>query len=148
MQRAQTWFGLVALVGLVVIAFEVGERYPFARFHMFDHTTTAASRVIARTSDGEALELGALEAIHCDGEVELFTGPSADPSREAPRQCPVVSAYPEAERRVARYLEREHAAEPSGEPIEIVRRTFRFDEPWGEPAVDDCVIGRCTARRR
>lgn len=148
MDRSLTAFGAVALVGLVVIAFEIGERYPLARFHMFDHRTTAAARVIARTAEGEALEIGTLEDIHCEGPVELFTDPSADPSREAPRACSIVSAYPESERRVARYLERERASEPSGEPIEIVRRTFRFDDAWAAPVIDDCVIGRCTARRR
>lgn len=140
--RAQAALGLLVLVGLVVIAFELGERYPVARFHMFDHTSRAASRVMARRADGQVVELGALRAFSC-GEVELFTGPT-----EGPRACEVEDAYPDAEQRVGRYLARERAEHPGGEPIEIVRRTYRFPDPWGPPAISDCTIGRCTAVTR
>ncbi len=142
--RASLAFGALALVGILGIAFELGERYPFARFHMFDHRATAASRVIARLPGGEAIELSSLRALHCPDGVELFT---ADPDAPVPR-CPVAAAYPEAERRVARYLERERADVPSSQPVELVRRTFSFPDPWAPPDTDDCVIAVCTAERR
>lgn len=140
--RAQATLGLLVFVGLVVIAFELGERYPVARFHMFDHTSREASRVMARLSDGRVVELGTLRAFSC-GEVELDLGPA-----DGTRACEVDDVYPDAEQRVGRYLERERAARPGGEPIEIVRRTYRFPDPWGLPEISDCTIGRCTAEER
>ncbi|MGE0791400.1 MAG: hypothetical protein AB7S26_37340 [Sandaracinaceae bacterium] len=143
-RRAELALGVGLLIALVVIAFEIGERYPFARFHMFDHRATAASRVIARAPDGSDVELSSLQDFACEGEVELFVGDV----RPGTRGCAVEAAYPEAERRVARYLERERTERASGEVYEIVRRTFRFEDPDGPPTVSDCVIGRCAAVER
>ena len=134
--------GALVLVTYVVISFEIGERYPFARFRMFQDLPSASSRVIARDSTGGAGEVASYVDWSCPVPAELrFDGPDLG--------CPTAGSYPALDQRTAGWV-RDHAADKptsGGEIVEIVRRTYYFADRWGASEHYDCVITTCTATR-
>lgn len=137
-----TAVGALIVITYVVIAFEIGERYPFARFRMFQDLPDASSRVIARDPSGDVREVARYVAWQCPAIDDLrFDGPE--------QPCPTAGSYPELDQRTAGWV-RDHAAgagSAPGEQIDIVRRTYYFPNRWGPPSHHDCVVTTCTASR-
>lgn len=120
----------------VVAAFALGELYPLSRFHMFSRIPEASSRILARALDGSVHDVHEYGRWSC-GDAPL----------DVSLRCDARGHYPDIDRRVERYVRAHPGARGEGAPVEIVRRTYSFPDPWGPPAVGDCVIAACTAAR-
>ena len=104
--------------------------YPFSVFPMYSgEAGTGTSRVMARTAEGAFVEVTAFERWQCDALPVLET-----------TTCAGVGGIPYIDREREQYL-RAHAG-TGGQPIELVRRVFSFDDV-ARPT--HCPLVRCTA---
>jgi hypothetical protein len=132
--------GALIVVIYLVTSFEIGERYPFARFRMFQDLPGASSRVIAREPSGDVHEIARYVDWHCPAVDEVrFDGPD--------QPCPMAGSYPELDQRMAGWV-RDHSADGDtpGNSVDIVRRTYFFPDRWGPAEHHDCVLLTCRAR--
>jgi hypothetical protein len=133
--------GAAVLATYLLVAQGIGDLYPFSTFSMYSaHPTDSGSRIVARDASGALRELSAYERWTCprDGALEQIDA------------CGEVTTIDYLDREAREYLA-EHAgpdapAPPGSEPVEVVRRIWRFG---GEaPLVRDCPLARCRAVRR
>ena len=121
----------------LVAARIVGNFFPLSVFDMYrGHAPEWAARVVAVDASGRVAELDDFEAFACDLEpvslarVEATCGPDHRPLAYVTRD---QELWVEA-----------HRGSDGDEPIAIVSRARALDHD----SFDDCVIAKCTARRR
>ena len=137
-RRLPLAFALSVMVIYVVSARGLGNVYPVSTFEMYGGSTMrAASRIVARSESGEAVELRTYSRWRCDRFV--------DP---APQACLASWPYdhqPSVDERAAAAINR--APKPVAETVrvEVVRRIWRLHPDEPEPSVSDCVLARCEA---
>jgi hypothetical protein len=137
--------GALVLAGYAVIARGVGNLYPFSTFSMYSsvHTTTG-SRIVARDARGRLRELADYDQWRCEAGVDAMTEPRAC----APGGEVYGIGYLDREAREYLAAHASASAAPGSEPVEVVRRVWRFGGAPGSPATVDCTIIRCEAVRR
>jgi hypothetical protein len=117
--------------------------FPISSFDMYQgRAPEVASRPLVVDGAGRASELEQYDAFRCEPE---------RPSLTDVAQCPGAPrggiAYVSRDLQV--YLD-EHLAEPGAgaEEASIVQRSWTLEDRPGAPSHVDCVLARCTARRR
>lgn len=130
------------MVTYVVAARVVGNFFPLSVFDMYQaHAPEVVARVIVLDGAGGKQELGRFEAFACEpGPVRLA---------ELEGRCGAEHRPPPyVIRDQQRWLDEQ--LDPAGGPeaITIVSRAHVLVERPGAPAFRDCVVARCTARRR
>jgi hypothetical protein len=121
----------------LVAARIVGNFFPFSVFDMYrERPRDVAARVLAIDASGAAVELDAFEGFVCEeplslARLDLTCGADHRPLDYVARD---QELYVEA-----------HRGTEGGEPIAIVSRAYALSS---DHADSDCVIARCTARRR
>ncbi len=131
---SRTRLTLAVLVGYVLVAFLVGNRYPFSVFDMYSRAATNGSRIVARR-DGAITEVDRFAEWRCEGEPRACQGEGA------------ISTTEPVDRELLGWV-RAHAGDsPAAVPVELVRRTWLFALD-GDVRVEDCLIQRCRAVRR
>ncbi len=129
----------LVLAGYVGIAFAAHDAYPFSRFDMYSQARSSASRLVARTADGEVAEIERFDGLSCEGPIDV-----------TPPQCGEPSAYfytPYIDASRIEYVERHAHAEGARARVDLVRRIWRLDGS-GPPRTSDCLLQTCTAVRR
>jgi hypothetical protein len=133
--------GAVVLATYLLVAQGIGDLYPFSTFSMYSaHPTDSGSRIVARDASGALRELSAYERWACPRAGAL----------EQVDACGEVTTIEYLDREAREYLAEHESPDapalPGSEPIDVVRRTWRFG---GEaPIVRDCPLVRCRAVRR
>ncbi|MCA9644555.1 MAG: hypothetical protein H6718_26850 [Polyangiaceae bacterium] len=120
----------------VLTAFRVGEAFPFARFHMFDHIQPRASRLVALPPDGRP------------HEVSEFANWACSPAPVHNDDC--FSSYPESDARVFKELQSSPTVD-SQKPavaVAVARREISTPDPEGPAVIRYCPILSCTAQPR
>jgi hypothetical protein len=125
--------------GYVGIAFAAHDAYPFSRFDMYSQARTSASRIVARTADGQVAEIERFDGWSCDGPVDVSPARCGEPSSY------FYTPYIDASR--VEYIERRAHAEGVRAPVDVVRRIWWLDRS-GPPRIADCLLTTCTAVRR
>lgn len=124
---------VLVLAGYLAAARGVGSFYPISTFAMYASAPgQSASRIMARSSSGEYLEVTDFDGWRCDRLPALDRVACADA-----RSVPYVDR--EREEHI-----RSHAG-AGGQEVELVRRVFSFDGVARPPY---CTIAHCSARRR
>lgn len=126
----------------LVAARGIGNCYPVSVFDMYQgRGDETAARVMVRDRGGEIFELDAFDGFSCFPRLPMIS--------EVKRYCPTEhQPLDYVTRDQQRALERRLVDEPSvgDEEVAIVSRAFFLGE---RPLVThDCVLARCTARRR
>jgi hypothetical protein len=130
---ARVVLGALVLGTSAMAARGVESFYPFSVFPMYSgEAGTASSRIMARSAEGGFVEVTAFERWQCD----------ALPVLEK-TTCAGVGGIPYVDREREQHI-RTHAG-TGGQPIELVRRVFSFDDV---PRPTHCTIVRCTAVAR
>lgn len=128
----------------LVAARVVGNFFPLSVFDMYQgHAPPVVSRVMVRDGAGATAEVDDYEGYVCE---EPGLSMALVEQRCRPRHRPLDYVV----RDQALHIEA-HPGVPTdegSEPVEIVMRAHVLDPSPDEPAVTDCVVLRCTARRR
>jgi len=139
--RAVAW---AVFATYLVAARLVGNFFPLSVFDMYQaHAPDVATRVMVLDARGEAGEVDDYEGFACDGPplsmavIEQRCGEHYRPIDYVVRD---QALHIEATSRVD--------AERDAEPVALVARARVLDPGPEQPAVSDCVVARCTARRR
>jgi hypothetical protein len=123
---------LLVLVGYVVIAFAVGNRYPFSVFDMYSRPADNGSRIVAR-KDGQI------------EEVDRYVDWSCVLAESCGREGAIATTEP-VDRELMGWV-RAHAGDSAAAaPVELVRRTWHFEAAGVR--IEDCVLQRCRAVRK
>ena len=121
---------LVAFVAWFATALTVEDCYPFGRFEFFRSKMDTASRIFAVPASGTLEDPMGYADWHCDGEIapdpEFIDGSS---------KAALV------------YMDRHQGPPDAGPRVDVVRRTWRFEDGVAAPHVTDTHLLRCTARR-
>ena len=130
--------GAAVLVTYLLVARGLGDLYPFSTFSMYSaHPTDSGSRIVARDARGGLREVSSYDRWACPGTEAL----------ERADACGVVTAIDYLDREAREYLDGHAAADtPGSEPVEVVRRAWRFG--GDAPVIRDCPLLRCRAVRR
>lgn len=122
----------------------VGNFYPLSVFDMYQgHAPEVAARVVVIDAQGRASQLRHFEGFACEpAALEL--------------EAAQIEAQCGADHRPLPYVLRDQQhwiadhIDPAGgsTSITIVSRAHVLEERAGAPAVRDCALARCTARRR
>jgi hypothetical protein len=129
----------LVLGGYVGMAFAAHDVYPFSRFDMYSQARSSASRVVARTADGQLAEIERFDGWACDGPVDVSPGRCGEPSSY------FYTPYIDASR--VEYVERHTHAEGVPAKVDVVRRIWWLDG-GGPTRTTDCLLQTCTAVRR
>lgn len=143
--RPAALLAAIVFVGYLGVSRGVGDLYPFSTFSMYARRGGAAvSRVAARTADGRAREVRAFTGWSCDGPIDVSKA-----------RCEALGAfdgdYQDAEDVAHIEAHRARQGDERGvdgvEPVDLVRRVWRLRDEPGPPAIEDCHLHRCSARR-
>ncbi len=119
---------MLAFAVWTALAFQIGDRYPFGRFEFFSARMDSARRVFARDAAGRLYEPMDFTGYHCDQPI----APDRD-ALDGSEKAPLV------------YMA-EHEGPPGGpETLEVLRRTYRFEDGKAAPEVTDEPLMSCTA---
>jgi hypothetical protein len=129
------------MAGYLLVAFGLGNLYPFSTFSMYSGTHQRnASRIVARDRLGALHEVTDFSAWSCDEP--------PDPSGETCLGGGAIYAIGYIDRAsIAHVLEHGPAAPPAPatEPVLLVRHVWYLDDPG---RADDCFIAHCRVARR
>ena len=131
------------LATYVVAARVVGNWFPLSTFDMYQaHAPEVVARVIAVGDAGQRRELRHYEGYACEPAPLRLAAAVAERCGEEHRPLPYVVRDQQ--------LWLDAHLDPAGGPeaIAIVSRAYVLAERPGAPAFTDCVLARCTARRR
>lgn len=131
------------LATYVVAARVVGNWFPLSTFDMYQaHAPEVVARVVVVDGEGAKRELRHFEAYACEPAPVELAERVAERCSEEHRPVPYVV------RDQQQWLEAHSDPAAGPETIAIVSRAYALAERPGAPAFTDCVIARCTARRR
>lgn len=131
------------LATYLVAARIVGNWFPLSTFDMYQaHAPEVVARVVVVDGEGAKQELRYFEAYACEPVRLELAATVAERCGEEHRPVPYVVRDQQ--------LWLDAHLDPAGGPeaIAIVSRAYALAERPGAPAFTDCVIARCTARRR
>jgi hypothetical protein len=131
------------LATYAVAARVVGSWFPLSTFDMYQaHAPEVVVRVVVVDGEGRKRELGHYEDYACEPAPVKLAEAVAQRCGEEHRPLPYVVRHQQL------WLD-EHL-DPAGGPesIAIVSRAHVLAERPGAPAYTDCMLARCTARRR
>lgn len=136
------WMTLLVMGGYFAIARLVDNLYPFSTFSMYSAARSeAASHVVARDGAGKLHPVFEYEAWSCPEPLDI------DPPR-----CRAAGPFGSIEyidRGIVQHVQRPRSAgAPPGEPLDLVRHIWRFQDGSGDVRTEDCLIARCQAARR
>ncbi len=136
MSLSRLQFVAVGCFGLYTLtAFRVGEAFPFARFHMFDHFMVRASRLVAIPADGRP------------HEISEFVNWDCKPVEHVDRSC--FQSYPEGDARIYKELESSRAESSAPrESLKIARREISTPDSDGPAVIRYCALLACTAQAK
>lgn len=129
---------LLCCAGYLVAGRLAHNVYPFSVYDMYAAgAESSASQLAARDRNGKLDDVSAYEAWSCPTAV-----------RPNPTACEAFPFYyiPYHDAEAAQWIER-HAGGEGGEPVEVVHHIWNIGAS-GELTTTDCVVARCTARRR
>lgn len=130
--------GVVVLLGYMAIANTVQQLYPFSVFDMYAHRATSASRIGARTADGQLSEVTAWSDWRCDGPIRV----------DAPQApgAPTPYGIPYRDREAEEWLLHHQGA--GGQAVDVVRHIWWLEAAEGQPEIADRVLLHCQAVRQ
>lgn len=123
-----------------VAARGVGNFFPLSVFDMYQgRAPEAAARIVAVDERGRTSELSGWKDFDCEGGSPRLTEriKCGRPDQTVPYVARDLQGYVDA-----------NLGGGAGEPLSIVSRTYRLTEGSGPLEFSDCLIARCTARRR
>jgi hypothetical protein len=131
------------LVTYLVAARVVGNWFPLSTFDMYQaRAPEAVARVVVADREGRRHELGQYEGYACEPLRLELAQTVAERCSEEHRPLPYVVRDQQL------WLDGHIDARGGPETIAIVSRAYVLAERRGAPAYTDCVLARCTARRR
>lgn len=133
------------MVTYVVAARVVGNWFPLSTFDMYQaHAPEVVARVVVLDAAGSKRQLGHYEGYACEPAPLRLAEVVAERCREDHRPLPYVVRDQQL------WLDAHLDPGDGGgtEAIAIVSRAYVLAERPGAPAFTDCVLARCTARRR
>lgn len=131
------------LATYVVAARVVGNWFPLSTFDMYQaHAPEVVARVVVVDGEGVKRELRHFEAYACEPAPLELAAALTERCSEEHRPLPYVV------RDQQRWLEAHRDPAGGPEAVAIVSRAYGLVERPGMPAFTDCVLARCTARRR
>ena len=128
--------------GYLLIARIVGDFYPFSTFSMYANVrSTSASHVVVRDSAAALHEVYEYASFSCKAAIDV------DPPRcRASRDFESIGYI---DRDIKEYIEKYSTPNlEMGEPVELVRHIWRFQDGSGEVLLEDCLLQRCQAVRK
>jgi hypothetical protein len=131
------------LATYLVAARIVGNWFPLSTFDMYQaHAPEAVARVVVIDGEGSKRELGYFHAYACEPAQLELTAAVAERCSEEHRPLPYVIRDQQ--------LWLDDHRDPAGGPeaIAIISRAYVLAERPEAPVYTDCVLARCTARRR
>ena len=133
------WITVLVMGGYFLIARVVGNLYPFSTFSMYSAAKSeSASHIVARDRAG---------TLHAVLEYEGWSCP--EPLDIDPPRCRAAARFSSIgyiDRRILEHV-RGHRS-TGGEPVELVRHIWRFQDGSGDVRTEDCVLAQCQAVRR
>ena len=131
------------LATYLVAARVVGNWFPLSTFDMYQaHAPEVVARVVVVDEHGDKRELAHYEALACEPAPLELAAALAERCSEEHRPIPYVVRDQQL------WLDAHRGPAGGPEAIAIVSRAYVLAERPGAPAFGDCVLARCTARRR
>ena len=117
--------------------------FPVSVFDMYRaHAPAVVGRVIVTDRTGDASEITTWTGFHCDDGRPVLK----DLEACAPEPTSRPIGYILRDQQL--HLDEHSEVKPGSEAIAIILRSYRLVTERGAPPHTDCVIARCTARRR
>jgi hypothetical protein len=132
--RAEAVIAASFIVAYVGVAHGLGEQYPFSPLHMFSSGKEVMGQIVARGPDG-LHPVGDYAQFHCDGPMD-FTASIA---------CGDMGHQSEEDRLSSDYVNAHLGPVRGGDPVGVVRRIFRIEQPGGPLVTTECELAHCTA---
>lgn len=135
---------IVVFAGYAGAALGVTNAFPLSTFPMYaDAAPEAGARLVVKTSAGEYHEVQRYEGWSCEPELSYaMVEKTMCPDGEVGQPAGYLSKYAlDHIRAHSSAAEADH-----GEPIELLIRTFRFEQD--SVVALDCPVARCTATLR
>ena len=127
---AQRWaIVLLAFVGWFATALTVEDCYPFGRFEFFRSKMDTAWRVFVLTEAGEYADPMAFDDWHCDAPI-----------------APEPEFIHGSMKAALVYMDQHQGPAGAGPAVEVIERTWRFEDGVAEAQVTDKTLFNCTAR--
>ncbi len=132
-----------SLATYLVAARVVGNWMPLSTFDMYQGSAPeVAARVVVVDAGGERHELDRFEGYACEPAAAELAATLAARCTDEHRPLPYVV------RDQQRWLDAHRDAADGPEAVAITSRAHALTGRPGAPASSDCVLARCTARRR
>lgn len=139
-RRLALTVSLLLLLGYLTISFGVQHAFPFYAFDMYSHRPpNSASRLYARTADGEVDEIHAFAHWHCD--------PLPDPvSKTHMQACGNFEQNSARDHESIAWVTFHAAPGPAAKRVDLIRRVWKIG-PEGATVDRDCFLQTCQAER-